>query len=140
MRFLIVVKACIEPDNTLPHDTGLAAAMAEFHAALARDGALLDAANLAPSTEGWRIHYSETGLRMETGPFNEAPQRITGYTLIQARSRDEALEWTRRFPNPVTHPGGAGQPALIEVRPVQSVADQALCCQPEATPQTRRHP
>lgn len=140
MRFLIVVKASIEPDNTLPHDTGLAAAMAEFRAALARDGALLDAASLAPSSEGWRIRYSATGARMETGPFDEAPQGITAYALIQARSRDDAVEWTRRFPNPITHPGGASRPVLIEVHPVQSLADQALYCQPEPDPQTRRQP
>lgn len=119
MRFLIIVKACAEPEADTPPDEGLMAAMAEFHAALARDGALLDAAGLRPSAEGWRIHYDETGPRMETGPFDEPGQLATGYTLIEARSRDEALEWTQRFPQPQ----GSGRPMQIEVRPLQIPAD-----------------
>lgn len=125
MRFLIIVKACAESETACPPDAGLTAAMAEFHAALARDGALLDAGDLGPGTEGWRIHYDEAGPRVEAGPFAEPGQRITGYTLIQARSHDEALEWARRFPSPRS----AGHPAQIEVRPVLGPTDPPACQQ-----------
>jgi len=134
MRFLIIVKACAESETTCPPDAGLTAAMAEFHAALARDGALLDAGELGPGTEGWRIHYGEAGPRVEAGTFGEPGQRITGYTLIQARSHDEALEWARRFPNP----HGASRPAQIEVHPVRGPTDPPSASRPEPTPHTRR--
>ena len=119
MRFLIIVKACAEPEAGTPPDLDLMAAMAEFHAALAQDGALLDAASLAPDADGWCIRYGEAGPRVEVGGFDEPGQRISGYTLIQARSGDEALEWARRFPTP----HGASRPAQIEVHPVLGLAD-----------------
>jgi hypothetical protein len=71
MRFLIIVKACAEPEAGTPPDLDLMAAMAEFHAALAQDGALLDAASLAPDAEGWCIRYGEAGPRVEVGGFDE---------------------------------------------------------------------
>ena len=55
------------------------------------------------------------------GPFAETKELIAGYTLIEARSRDEALEWSRRFPNP----NGAGVSAEIEVRPLYGLEDFA---------------
>jgi len=119
MRFLIIVKAGAEPEAGTPPDPDLMAAMAEFHAALARDGALLDAASLAPDAEGWCLRYGEAGLRVEVGRFAESGQRISGYTLIQARSGDEALEWARRFPTPHC----TRRPVQIEVHPVLGPAD-----------------
>jgi hypothetical protein len=79
----------------------LGAAMADYHEQLAKAGVLLDAAGLQPSAHGWRVHYTDgrrTGVT--DGPFAETKELIAGYTLIQVRSRDEALEWTRRFPAP----------------------------------------
>jgi hypothetical protein len=80
---------------------------------------LLDAAGLQPSRKGWRLHYDTQGRRVIDGPFAEAKELIAGYTLIQVRSRDEALEWSRRFPNPV----GEGREAVIEVRQLYELDD-----------------
>ena len=79
------------------------------------------ARGLQPSRSGWRIHYGAEGRRVVDGPFAEAKELIAGYTLIQVRSRDEALEWSRRFPNPV----GEGREAVIEVRQLYELEDFA---------------
>jgi hypothetical protein len=123
MRFMIIVRATPEMEAEEPGvvpDQQLMADMAAYHEALARAGVLLDGAGLRPSRFGWRIHYSAGDRRTVTdGPFAETKELIAGYTLIQVRSREEALEWARRFPNPV----GRGQEADIEVRQLYELED-----------------
>lgn len=124
MRFMIIVRSTPEFEaEALPAtpDPALFAAMAAFHEELAQAGVLLDAAGLQPSRTGWRMVYGPDGNRVIDGPFAEAKELIAGYTLIQVRSREEALEWSRRFPNPV----GEGQPAVIEVRQLFALEDFA---------------
>ena len=123
MRYMIIVKATPESEaETRPApDEDLLAAMAAFHEELARAGALLDASGLKPSSAGWRVRYEGDRRSAIDGPFAETKELIAGYTLIQARSREEALEWSRRFPNP----NGAGVPAEIEVRPLYGLEDFA---------------
>jgi hypothetical protein len=93
--------------------------MATYHEELAKAGALLDASGLKPSSKGWRIRYSKAKRSVIDGPFTETKELIAGYTLIQVKSREEAIEWTRRFPNPV----GEGAEAEIEVRPLYELDD-----------------
>jgi hypothetical protein len=114
MRYMIIVKATPQTEAGVfpPNMAELMAVMGTFHEELARAGVLLDASGLAPSSQGWRIRYEGQERRVVDGPFTESKELIAGYTLIQVRSRDEALEWTRRFPNPV----GEGLAAEIEVR------------------------
>ena len=121
MRFMIMVRSVpeFEAEPTPRPDEAMFAAMAAFHEELARAGVLLDASGLQPSRLGWRIQYGPEGQRVVDGPFAESKELIAGYTLISARSRDEALEWSRRFPNPV----GEGQPAMIEVRQLFELDD-----------------
>jgi hypothetical protein len=76
------------------------ASMATFHEELAKAGALLDASGLQPSSSGWRIRYSASKRTVTDGPLAEAKELIAGYTIIQTKSKEEAMEWTRRFPNP----------------------------------------
>ena len=123
MRYMIIVKATPESEAATEPAPGeaLLAAMASFHEELARAGALLDASGLKPSSAGWRIRYEGDKRTVIDGPFAETKELIAGYTLIEARSRDEALEWSRRFPNP----NGAGVPAEIEVRPLYGLEDFA---------------
>ena len=123
MRFMIIVKAT--PDSEAgrwPEDSDkLFEAMRVYHEELAKAGALLDASGLHPSSKGWRIRYdAATDKRtVVDGPFTESKELIAGYTLIQVRSREEALAWTRRFPNPV----GNGRAAEIEVRQLFEMED-----------------
>ena len=121
MRFIILVQASPQSEAGVPPAAPLLAAMAAFHAELARAGVLLDAAGLQPSAHGWRVHYGADGSRSVTdGPFTERKELVGGYTLIEVRSRAEALEWTRRFPAP-----HAGIDCHIEVRPLLSSDDVA---------------
>ena len=115
MRFMIIVKSCpeFEAEVTPAAPEELMAEMAAYHEALARAGVLLDGSGLHPSRTGWRVQYGADGsTRVVDGPFAEAKELIAGYTLIQVRSREEALEWSRRFPNPA----GRGKEAVIELR------------------------
>ena len=119
MRFLILVKASPDTEKGAMPETPVVAEMATFHEDLAKAGALLDASGLKPSSSGWRIRYSGKKRTVIDGPFTEAKELIAGYTLIQAKSKEEALEWSRRFPNPAVD-GGEGE---IEVRPLFGVED-----------------
>ncbi|WP_128000468.1 YciI family protein [Piscinibacter defluvii] len=111
MRYLIIVKATAASEAGEMPSARLMAAMADYHEQLARAGVLLDAAGLQPSAQGWRIRYDGTRRQVIDGPFAEVKELIAGTTLIQVRSREEALEWSRRFPAPFE-----GVPCEIEVR------------------------
>ena len=114
MRFMIIVKSCpaFEAELSPAAPEELMAEMAAYHEELMRAGVLLDGSGLHPSRTGWRVHYGPEGKRIVDGPFAEAKELIAGYTLIQVRNREEALEWSRRFPNPA----GRGMEAVIELR------------------------
>ena len=121
MRYMIIVKSCpeFEAEVRPDPDPQVMAAMASYHEELARAGVLLDGSGLKPSRNGWRIHYGTAAPRVIDGPFAETKELIAGYTLIQVRSRDEALAWSRRFPNPV----GADRAAVVEVRELYELED-----------------
>ena len=121
-RYMIMVRATAQSEaGVLPApDEALMVEMAAFHEELARAGVLLDAAGLRPSREGWRIGYQD-GRRDATvidGPFAETKELIAGYTLIQVRSREEAMAWARRFPAPFRE----GR-CEIELRPLYEMED-----------------
>jgi len=119
MRFMIIVKATQDSEaGVMPKET-LFAEMADYHEKLAQAGMLLDASGLQPSSKGWRIDYNGAKRSVTDGPFTETKELIAGYTIIQAKSREEALEWTRRFPNPAVD-GGVAQ---IEVRQLFELED-----------------
>src|SRR5574341_470620 len=112
MRFMIIVKATKDSEAGLMPEETLIAEMAKYHEELAKAGALLDASGLQPSSKGWRIKYSGGKRTVIDGPFSETKELVAVYTIIQAKSREEALEWTKRFPNPA----GEGKEGEIEVR------------------------
>jgi hypothetical protein len=121
MRFMIIVRATAqsEAEQTPMPSEELLAAMASYHEELAKAGVLLDANGLQPSAKGWRIRYENGSRRVIDGPFAETKELIAGYTLIQVGSREEALEWSRRFPAPFEGP----EPCEIEVRQVYELDD-----------------
>jgi hypothetical protein len=118
---MIMVRANATSEaGAFPDDTEkIFAAMAEYHEQLAKAGALLDASGLQPSSKGWRVRYEGGKCRVIDGPFTETKELIAGYTLIQVRSREEALEWARRFPAPF----GEGEESEIEVRQLYELDD-----------------
>ncbi len=121
MRFMIMVRANAqsETEPTPMPSEELMAAMAAYHEELAQAGVLLDGSGLQPSKKGWRIRYEGDKRTVIDGPFAETKELIAGYTLIQVASREEALEWTRRFPAPFEGP----EPCEIEVRQLYELED-----------------
>lgn len=119
MRFMIIVKATKDSEAGVMPEEKLLAEMGAYHAELAKAGMLLDGSGLQPSAKGWRVKYSGGKRTVVDGPFAETKELIAGFTLIQAKSREEALEWTRRFPNPAVD----GGEAEIEVRQLFELED-----------------
>jgi len=97
---MIIVKATRDSEAGVMPPEELFTAMANYHEELQKAGVLRDASGLQPSSKGWRIKYSGDKRTVVDGPFAETKELIAGYTLIEVKSREEALEWTRRFPNP----------------------------------------
>jgi hypothetical protein len=121
MRFMIMVRATAQSESGATPEEGILAAMAAYHEQLAQAGVLLDASGLKPSAQGFRVRYHEGRPTIVDGPFAETKELIAGYTLIQARSRQEAMEWARRFPAPF----GNAVDCEIEVRPLYELDDFA---------------
>jgi hypothetical protein len=119
MRFMIIVKATKDSEAGARPPEALFAEMATYHEELQKAGVLLDASGLQPSSKGWRVKYSGSKRTVIDGPFTESKELIAGYTLIQVKSREEAMEWARRFPNPV----GDGKEGEIEVRQLFELDD-----------------
>lgn len=119
MRFMIIVKATKDSEAGVMPQEQLIAKMATYHEELAKAGALLDASGLQPSAKGWRIRYSGSKRTVIDGPFTETKELIAGYTLIQVKSRQEAMEWAKRFPNPAVD----GKEAEIELRQLFELED-----------------
>ena len=121
MRFMIIVKATKDSEaGAMPKPgDGMMEAMASYHEDLARAGVLLDANGLHPTGKGFRVRYSGDGRSVVDGPFAETKELIAGYTLVQTKSREEAVEWARRMPNPY----GQGVDGEIEVRQLFELDD-----------------
>ena len=114
MKFMILVKATKDSEaGKMPPDS-LISEMVAFHEEMAKAGILVDGSGLRASKHGWRIKYGKDGKRtFVDGPFAETKELVAGYTIINVKSREEAIAWTKRFPNPSID----GGEAVIEVRP-----------------------
>jgi len=112
MRFMIIVKATKDSEAGVMPPEKLIADMQKYHEELAKAGVLLDASGLQASSKGWRVRYNGAKRTVVDGPFAETKELIAGYTIIQVKSREEALEWSRRYPNPSIDGGNCE----IEVR------------------------
>lgn len=121
MRFMILVKATRDSEAGKMPPESLFAEMGKYHEELQKAGMLLDASGLKPSSRGWRINYDGKKRSFVDGPFAETKELVAGYTIIQAKSRDQAIEWTQRYPNPAVD----GVKAEIEVREFYELEDFA---------------
>jgi hypothetical protein len=119
MRFLIMVKGNKDTEAGVMPEEQLIADMAAYHEELVKAGVLLDASGLQPTSKGARIKYSGGKRTVIDGPFTEAKELIAGYTLIQVKSREEAMEWAKRFPAPF----GEGRDGEIEIRQLFELDD-----------------
>jgi hypothetical protein len=116
---MIIVKATADSEAGVMPGEALLAEMAAYHEQLVKAGVLLDGSGLQPSAKGWRIRYDGDKRSVIDGPFAETKELIAGYTLIQVASREEAIEWARRFPNPSIDHGRAE----IEIRQLFELED-----------------
>ncbi len=121
MRYMIIVKANRDSEAGVMPPDHLILKMAEYHEELAKAGKLLAADGLKPTSRGWRVRYDGDKRVVTDGPFAETKELIAGFTIIQAASRDEALAWTKRFPNPSLDQGECE----IEVREIFELEDFA---------------
>ncbi len=112
MRFMIMVKGDERTETGAMPEPEAIVEMAEYHEALQEAGVLVDASGLQPTSKGFRIRYSGDMRSVVDGPFAETKELVAGYTIIRVNSREEALEWALRFPNPA----GRGSECEIEVR------------------------
>jgi len=119
MRFMMIVKATKDTEAGVMPSEKLISEMQKYHEELQKAGVLLDASGLKPSSKGWRVKYAGAKRTVIDGPFTEAKELIAGYTMIQVKSREEAIEWARRFPNPA----GDGREGEIEVRQLFELED-----------------
>ncbi len=118
MRFVAMVKANQVTESGAPPDPKLLEAMGKYNEELTKAGVLLAAEGLQPSSKGARIKFSGGKRTVIDGPFTEAKELIAGFWMIQAKSKEEAIEWIKRSP----HPFGEGD-AEIEIRQVFEPSD-----------------
>ncbi|GLI04276.1 hypothetical protein YDYSG_03060 [Paenibacillus tyrfis] len=115
MRFMMIVKATKDSEAGVMPSQELVDAMMKYNEELVKAGVLLAAEGLHASSNGIRISYPEPGGKPKVvdGPFTESKELIAGFTLIEVKSREEAIEWAMRMPDP--HGNGEG---VIELRQV----------------------
>src|SRR5579864_8920372 len=112
MRFMMIVKASKDSEAGKMPGEELLAAMGKYNEELMKAGVLVDLSGLQPSSKGARIKYSRGKRTVIDGPFAETKELIAGYWIIRVKSREEAIEWAKRVPNP----HGEGQEGEIELR------------------------
>ena len=112
MRFMVIVKATEDSEAGIMPEEKLLAAMGAYNEQLVRAGIMLAGEGLQPSQKGARVRFSGRARTVVDGPFSETKELIAGFWIWQVKSREEAIEWVKRCPNPM-----AGD-SEIEIRQV----------------------
>ena len=132
MRFMVMVRATADSEaGTMPSEQRLAE-MGRFNEELVKAGVMLAAEGLQSSSKGVRVVFSGARRTVVDGPFAETKELIADFWLWQVRSRDEAIEWVKRCPNPFD---GESE---IEIRQVLEAEDFGEALTPELREQERR--
>jgi hypothetical protein len=100
MRFMVLVKATKDSEAGVMPSEELLAAMAKFNEEMVKAGVMLDGAGLQSSAKGARVRFSGDKRTVIDGPFPETKDLIAGYWIIQVKSKQEAIDWIKRCPNP----------------------------------------
>ena len=133
MKFMLLVKASEQSEAGVMPTTEQFTEMGKFNEELVKAGVMLAGEGLQASSKGARIMFDGDKKTVVDGPFTETKELIAGFWIIQVRSKEEAVEWARRAPNP--HFGGKTN---IEVRQVFSVEDFGESATPEVLEQENR--
>ena len=132
MRFMILVKATKDSEaGTMPDET-LLAEMGKFNEELVKAGVMLAGEGLHPSSKGARVRFSGVKRTVIDGPFTETKELVAGFWLWQVKSKEEAIEWVKRCPNPM--PGESE----IEIRQIFEAEDFGAALTPELREQEER--
>jgi hypothetical protein len=129
MRFMMIVKATTDSEAGKMPSTELMQAMGKFNQELVNAGVLLAGEGLHPSSKGARIRYEGAARTVTEGPFAETRELVAGFWLIQVQSKEEAIEWMKRCPNPFDGP------SEIEIRQVYEMSDFGDALTPELAAQ-----
>ncbi|HEX6632159.1 MAG TPA: YciI family protein [Gemmatimonadaceae bacterium] len=132
MRFMILVKATTDSEAGLMPSEEMLAAMGRYNEELVKAGIMLAGEGLQPSSKGARVRFSGDRRTVIDGPFTETKELVAGYWLWQVKSKEEAIEWVKRCPNPM--PGESE----IEIRQVFEAEDFGAEFTPELRAQEER--
>ena len=132
MRFMIIVKASPESEAGKMPSEQLLADMGKFNEELVKAGVMLAGEGLHPSSKGARVQFSGSKRTVVDGPFAETKELIAGFWLIQVKSKEEAIEWVKRCPNPME------SDSEIEIRQVFEAEDFGAEFTPELREQEER--
>ena len=127
MRFMVIIKANEKSERGDMPSEQLLTEMGKYNEQLVKAGVLLAGEGLHPSSKGARVRFSGTSRTVVDGPFPETKELIAGFWLIQVSSREEAIEWVKRIPNP------DGDDTEVEIRQVFEAEDFG----PELTAEAR---
>ncbi len=117
MRVMVLIKATEQSEAGEMPSQELLEQMTAFNEELVKAGVMLAGEGLHPSSRGARVEFSGVERKVIDGPFAETKELLGGYWLWQVKSMDEAIEWTKRIPNPT------GEHGVVEVRPVFEADD-----------------
>ncbi len=132
MRFMVLVKADKNTEAGALPDEKLLTEMGKYNEELAKAGVLLAGEGLHPSSKGARVLFAGAKRTVIDGPFAETKELIAGFWLWQVKSKEEAIEWVKRCPNPT------GAEAEIEIRQVFEAEDFGPAFTPELREQEER--
>ena len=133
MRFMIMIKADKNTEAGVMPDEKLLADMGNFNEELVKAGIMLAGEGLHPSSKGARVRFSGTKRTVIDGPFAETKELIAGFWLWQVKSKEEAIEWVKRCPDPMP-----GEDSEIEIRQLFEAEDFGAEFTPELREQEER--
>ena len=131
MRFMIIRKADKNTEAGKMPGADLLSAMMKYNEELARAGVFVDGTGLRPSSDGARVQISSSKPTVVDGPFAETKELIAGFTMIQVKSKEEAIEWVKRWPV-------EDAPVELEIRQVFEMEDFGAAVTPEIRDQVDR--
>ena len=133
MRFMVMVKATKNSEAGVMPDEKLLRDMGKFNEELIQAGIMLAGEGLQPSSKGARVRFSGDKRTVIDGPFTETKELVAGYWMWQVKSKEEAIEWVKRCPNPMP-----GEESEIEIRQVFEAEDFGAEFTPELRAQEER--
>jgi hypothetical protein len=132
MRFMVMVKANKDSEAGVLPSEKLLTEMGKFNEELVKAGVMLAGEGLQASSKGARVKFSGDKRTVIDGPFAETKELIAGYWVWQVKSKEEAIEWVKRCPNPT------GEESEIEIRQMFEAEDFGPALTPELKEQEER--